>query len=170
MNDIELNSNVYFESQMGLALDELLPILPIALVLFLLFKFPEISTHISGILKTSRSKILWGFSSISCVVVFRSIFSYFEIAHLQAFINEKKYEVAVGCVENYSVEVSPTKYKTERFVVENTQFELSNFTKSMYFTGEDHSDNFIRNGRCLEISYIQNGYENNIFKIVQLKN
>ena len=60
MTDSNLNQNIYFELNIGPALDELLPIFPIVLVLFLLFKFPEFSSHLSGILKTSRSKALWG--------------------------------------------------------------------------------------------------------------
>ncbi|ALO42659.1 hypothetical protein [Pseudoalteromonas phenolica] len=170
MTDSNLNPNIYFELKIGPALDELLPIFPIALILFLLFKFPEFSSHISGVLKTSRSKVLWGWSVISCVIIFHSIFSYFEIAELQVLIKEKKYEMVVGCVENYSAEVSPTKYKTERFVIKDTQFEFSNFTNSIFFTGDDHIDNFIDNGKCLEVSFIQDGYENKIIKIIQLLN
>lgn len=170
MTDTNLNQNIYFELKIGPALDELLPIFPILLILFLMFKFPEFSSYVSGILKTSRSKVLWGCSLISCVIVFHSIFSYFEIAELQSLIKEKKYEMVVGCVENYSAEVSSTKYKIERFVIKDTQFEFSNFTKSIFFTGDDHTDNFIDNGKCLEVSYIQDGYENKIMKIVQLIN
>ncbi|WP_462174364.1 hypothetical protein [Pseudoalteromonas xiamenensis] len=163
-----MNSEVYFETQVGLALDQLLPIFPIASILYLLFKFPELTKHISELLKTRISKVLSGFSLLTCAVVLYSTFNYFEVASLRAVIDEKRYDVVSGCVKNYNSESSPTKYRMERFSIENIEFEFSNFTQSRYFTGDDHIDNFIKNEECMEISYIKDGGKNNILKIVRL--
>ncbi|ATG78018.1 MULTISPECIES: hypothetical protein [unclassified Pseudoalteromonas] len=163
-----MNSGAYFETQIGFALVQLLPIFPIALLLFILFKFSDVTQYISEILKISSNKFLLGFGFLSCVLVSDSIFGYFKVSHLRQIIDEKKYQMVVGCVKHYNSETSPTNYRTETFVIENTKFQFSNYTQSLYFTGDDHTDNFITEGQCMEISYVRDGQKNHIFKIVPL--
>ncbi|TMP03661.1 hypothetical protein CWC11_13320 [Pseudoalteromonas sp. S3178] len=163
-----MNSGAYFETQIGFALDQLLPIFPIVLILFILFKFSDVTQYISEILKISSNKFLLGFGFLSCVLVSDSIFGYFKVSHLRQIIDEKKYQMVAGCVKHYNSETSPTNYRTETFVIENTRFQFSNYTQSLYFTGDDHTDNFITEGQCMEISYVRDGQKNHIFKIVPL--
>lgn len=163
-----MKSNVYFETQVGAALDQLLPVFPVASFLYLLFKSPKLANHFSGLLNTSSDKVRLGTILLSSLLIFHSIFSYFEVKHLHAVIEEKHYEVVTGCVEDYKSHISATKYRTESFVINKAKFEFSNFTQSRYFSGSDHIDNFIANGNCMEISYITDGHENKILKIVSL--
>ncbi|MCF2909880.1 hypothetical protein L1285_16265 [Pseudoalteromonas sp. DL2-H2.2] len=162
-----MNSNVYFETKVGFAVDQLIPVFPAALILYLLFRFPEFTKHVAGLLKTSTGNVLCGFSLVTCAVVLNSVFSYFKVASLRAVLDETRYEVVTGCIENYSSETSPTNYRTEKFSIKNVEFEFSNFTPSRYFTGDDHTNNFITHGRCMEISYIRDDGENKILRIVQ---
>ncbi len=86
-------------------------------------------------------------------------------SELQNLIENEDYAVVKGCIEEYKINVPKRGTKVESFKIENIYFEFSNYDSDLYFNSEDHVDNYLANGQCVTISYVQIGVANKIVKI-----
>lgn len=160
--------NIYFEAATNTSIDEFLWLAPFLFMGFLVLKYPVFSEVAAGVTKINRAILVRVFIGLIVFVTSSSIFKYFEKMELQNLIQNNQFLQIKGCITDYHVEKPKTGMRVESFNLGYVTFEFSNFDAAPYFHGQHPTDNFLKNGQCVLIDYVQDGAQNKIIKIVQL--
>jgi hypothetical protein len=157
--------SIYFEATTNTSIDYF--ITPVLFVLFivLVHKYPVFSEIVTDITKVKRLTFIRIFTALMLFGVIGFALNYSKKLELRNLIESKGYSVVDGCIEEYKIDVPKQGSKVESFKVGNIYFEFSNYDSELYFNSNDHIDNFLINGNCVSISYIQIGVANRIVKI-----
>lgn len=81
-------------------------------------------------------------------------------------IDAGEFSLVSGCIQNYRLD--EVKGHTATFEVQEVEFSYNNYTRTPFFYEKELPGKVIKNGNCLEISYLTISKENKIIKIVQL--
>lgn len=135
---------------------------------FLVLKYPVFSDVVSEVTKIKRVILVRVFIGLVVFATISSIFKYFETMELKKLIENNQFLQVKGCITDYHVEKPKQGTRVESFNLGDVAFEFSNFDAGPYFHGQNHTDNFIKNGQCVLIDYVRDGTQNKIIKIVQL--
>jgi hypothetical protein len=123
------------------------------------------SEIVADITKVKRLILIRTFTALMLLGVLSFSVTYTKLLELQGLIENKDYSTVKGCIKEYKINVPKQGIKLESFTVRNIYFEFNNYDSGWYFNSKDHTDNFLKNGQCVLISYIQKGDANRIIKI-----
>ena len=156
----------YFEISLKPSIDYFLWVLPVLFLLVAFVRLPAITDLALSTVKISRNWLL----SIFCVIFFIALFStYSELEQdlgVKSQIYAGEFSLVSGCIQNYRLD--EVKGHTATFEVQEVEFSYNNYTRTPFFYEKELPGKVIKNGNCLEISYLTISKENKIIKIVQL--
>lgn len=158
--------NPYFEINLDPSVDYFLWVLP-ALFLFAAFvKVSVVSDLVVSVVKISRNWLLTIFSLIFFIALFGTYTALQKDIGIKKQIDAGEFSIASGCIQSYSLD--KVKAHTATFQVEGVEFSYNNYTRTPFFYEKELPGKVIKNGTCLEISYLTIAKENKIIKIIQL--
>lgn len=147
-------------------MDYFLWVLPVLFLFIILIKFPAVSELATSLVNISRNWLL----TIIGFIFFTGLFvTYSELkrdSEIKKQIDAGDFSVVSGCIQNYRLD--KVKRQTATFEVEGVEFSFNSYTKTPFFYEKELPGKVVKNGSCLEVSYLPTIKENKIIKIVKL--
>lgn len=157
---------LYFESAVNPSVDMFLPHIGFLLFIIAFYKFSPLFTVISDALRVKKQKLLLALVVLFLISFFFGVLNFLKMSTYQQLIEQEQWLVVKGCIENYQTnKVNSTE---ESFEIGGVRFEYNDFvTPRYFFANRKSSDNFIRNGQCIQVYYFPDNAKNYIVKIEQ---
>ena len=156
----------YFEINIEPDADYFLWALPVLFSFAILAKFPAVSDIATSFIKISRNWLLIIFGLLISIALFGTYSTYQQHIYIKGLIDTGKFSVVSGCIQNYRLD--KIKRNTATFEIEGIEFSYNNYERTPFFYEKEFSGKVMKNGSCLEISYLPIAKKNGIIKIVQL--
>ena len=156
----------YFEISLKPSIDYFLWVLPVLFLLVAFVRLPAITDLVLSTVKTSRNWLLSIFGVIFFIALFSTYSELQQDLDVKSQIDAGEFSLVSGCIQNYRLD--EVKGHTATFEVQEVEFSYNNYTRTPFFYEKELPGKVIKNGNCLEISYLTISKENKIIKIVQL--
>lgn len=159
---------VYFEAKLETSIDVFINFVPIAFILFLIFKFPVILQVASELVKISSNKLKLTVTAASAMFFLQMLMVFNRDTDLHSIMIDKRYLSVQGCISSYQVEKPKQGTRIESFKVNEILFSYESYSAAPYFINANFRDRYIKNDRCMEIHYINKDESNKILRIIKL--
>lgn len=159
--------NPYFVSQINPSLDDFAWMLPVCCFYAVCVKFPILTDLFTDCTKVPRR---WFLSVAGLLIVLSALGTYSRYSDsllLKKAIEAGDFQVVTGCIDNY--QIASDKNSTLSFEINSIVFSYNKASRGPFFYEKVYSGQVIKNGSCLEISYLPFKSSNAIIKIVQLQ-
>ena len=140
--------------------------LPVLFLFAVFVKLPAVSDLVLSMVKISRNWLLTIFGLIFFIGLFRTYSELKQDIDIKKQIDAGEFLLVSGCIQNYRLD--EVKGHTATFEVQGVEFSYNNYTRTPFFYEKELPGKVIKNGNCIEISYLPIAKENKIIKIVQL--
>lgn len=135
-------------------------------IIFVVLKYTPLLASISLKLNVSSRLVTFIIWLIACLVAIQGLYSYFATRELRHDFNSGQLSEVSGCI--YAYTVTESKSRSESFSVSDVTFSyIQAGPQITFFQNNNFKDNFIKDGRCVTITYVPT-QRNNIVKIVEL--
>ena len=140
--------------------------LPVLFLLVAFVRLPAITDLVLSTVKISRNWLLSIFGVIFFIALFSTYSELQQDLDVKSQIDAGEFSLVSGCIQNYRLD--EVNGHTATFEVQEVEFSYNNYTRTPFFYEKELPGKVIKNGNCLEISYLTISKENKIIKIVQL--
>lgn len=140
--------------------------LPVCCFYAVCVKLPIITDMVAAWTKVPRR---WFLSVVGLIIVLGALGTYSQYTadlQLKKAIEAGNFQVVTGCIDNY--QIASDKNSTVSFKINSIVFSYNKASRGPFFYEKVYSGQVIKNGSCLEISYLPLKNSNGIIKIVQL--
>ncbi|BDF95546.1 MULTISPECIES: hypothetical protein [Pseudoalteromonas] len=147
-------------------MDYFLWVFPVLFLFSILIRFSAVSDLATSLVNISRN---WLLTIIGFIFIIGLFVTYSELkrdSEIKKQIDAGDFSVVSGCIQNYRLD----KVKRQRatFEVDGVEFSFNSYTKTPFFYEKELPGKVVKNGSCLEVSYLPISKENKIIKIVKL--
>jgi len=156
----------YFEINLNPNPDYFLWFVPVAILFIFFFKFQPATDSICTFIRLSRTKFLSAYFIVTLISLIGTYNVYSEHSKINDLIERGEFKVVSGCIENYKLD--DVKGNSASFDLAGVNFSYNNYTRTSFFYEREYTYEVMKNGSCLEISFIPSERKNGIIKIVQL--
>ncbi|WP_299011388.1 hypothetical protein [uncultured Shewanella sp.] len=160
--------NQYFKATIDTSVDQLLGIVPIAVIVFCVLKYPVLSEIAAEVTKVKRLVLVRFFVGTMVIVMLSTLWSYVEHLQWQHRIENNLFLQTKGCITDYQVVGPKPETRLVAFRVNGVDFQFSSIDSGPFFKGGGEQDNVISNGLCVAIDYLSDGSRHRILKILLL--
>jgi hypothetical protein len=74
------------------------------------------------------------------------------LSYIKGLIDTGEFSAVSGCIQNYRLD--KIKGNTATFEIEGIEFSYNNYERTPFFYEKEFSGQVMKNGSCLEISYL----------------
>lgn len=156
----------YFEINIDPSVDYFLWVFPVLLLFTILIRFSAVSDLATSLVNISRNWLLTITGFIFFIGLFVTSSELKQDSEIKKQIDAGDFSVVSGCIQNYRLD--KVKRQTATFEVEGVEFSFNSYTKTPFFYEKELPGKVVKNGSCLEVSYLSITKENKIIKIVKL--
>ncbi|MFK3865013.1 hypothetical protein [Pseudoalteromonas rhizosphaerae] len=156
----------YFEINIDPSVDYFLWVFPVLLLFTILIRFSAVSDLATSLVNISRNWLLTITGFIFFIGLFVTSSELKQDSEIKKQIDAGDFSVVSGCIQNYRLD--KVKRQTATFEVEGVEFSFNSYTKNPFFYEKELPGKVVKNGSCLEVSYLSITKENKIIKIVKL--
>ncbi|MBB1506727.1 hypothetical protein H5203_14665 [Pseudoalteromonas sp. SG41-1] len=156
----------YFEINVDPSVDYFLWVFPALLLFTILIRFSAVSNLATSLVNISRNWLLTITGFIFFIGLFVTSSELKQDSEIKKQIDAGDFSVVSGCIQNYRLDKA--KRQTATFEVEGVEFSFNSYTKTPFFYEKELPGKVVKNGSCLEVSYLSITKENKIIKIVKL--
>jgi hypothetical protein len=131
-----------------------------------LIRFSAVSDLATSLVNISRNWLLTITGFIFFIGLFVTSSELKQDSEIKKQIDAGDFSVVSGCIQNYRLD--KVKRQTATFEVEGVEFSFNSYTKTPFFYEKELPGKVVKNGSCLEVSYLSITKENKIIKIEKL--
>jgi hypothetical protein len=146
--------------------DYFLWVFPALLLFTILIRFSAVSDLATSLVNISRNWLLTITGFIFFIGLFVTSSELKQDSEIKKQIDAGDFSVVSGCIQNYRLD--KVKRQTATFEVEGVEFSFNSYTKTPFFYEKELPGKVVKNGSCLEVSYLSITKENKIIKIEKL--
>ena len=146
--------------------DYFLWFVPVVILFIVFVKFQPVTDFVCSFFRLSRTKFLSTYFIVTLISLFVTYKVYSDDVKINDMIAKGEFKVVSGCIENYKLD--DVKGHTASFDLAGVNFSYNNYTRASFFYEREYNYEVMKNGSCLEISFIPFEGKNGIIKIVEL--